>query len=330
MSVSIVDARGPQLPEALAPSARMLARAVIDAAADSLTGIVLYGSQLNRAEPNEHSAWDLVFIVERYGPFHRALVDAGLQSRPVPLLNIMGHVLPPSATSVEAGEGSAIGKCLIVSRKHFRRALQPRSPDHFLKGRMVQRVALIWARDDRTAGAIEGWLRTARRDVLSWVGPWLDEPFDERTLPVRMLEVSYGGELRPENESRAREIHDAQAEWLDAAYSEVLEEAVADGELLRTDDGRYRFARPPGALARLGCRGYFFRSKVRATMRWFKYMATFDGWLPYLVRKVERRTGEKVELTDLEKRLPLIFLWPRVFRFFLDPARRAPSDPPRS
>jgi hypothetical protein len=326
VSVSIVDARGPRLPDGLAPGARALASAVIDAAADSLTGIVLYGSQLNRAEPNEHSAWDLVLVVERYGPFHRALVDAGLQSRPVPLLNVMGHVLPPSVTALEATAEGAIGKCLIVSRAHFRRALAPRSPDHFLKGRMVQRVALIWARDDRTAGAIEGWLRIARRDVLSWAGPWLEEPFDERTLPVRMLEVSYGGELRPENESRAREIHDAQADWLAEAYAEVLEEAVLDGDLLRTDDGRYRFARPPGARQRLACRWYFLRSKARATLRWFKYIATFDGWLPYLVRKVERRTGETIELTRLEERLPLIFLWPRVFRFFLDPARRSRSD----
>ena len=42
-------------------------------------------------------------------------------------------------------------------------------------------------------------------------------------------------------------------------------------------------------------------------------MLTFENWLPYLLRKVERRTGMRVELTPLETRLPLIFLWPRLF-----------------
>ena len=50
------------------------------------------------------------------------------------------------------------------------------------------------------------------------------------------------------------------------------------------------------------------------TARWLKHVLTFENWLPYVVRKVERRTGMRVELTALERRLPLIFLWPRLFR----------------
>lgn len=326
MTVSVADARGPHLPRALAPDARALAETVVQAAGDHLTGIVIYGSQLLRAEPNRHSAWDMVFVVDEYGPFHEALVDAGLHRGPAWLLDIMARLLPPWATMVEAPVSEAIGKCMVVSRGHFERAVRPHSPDHFLKGRMVQRVALVWAKDAETAGAIEGWLRIARRDVLRWAGPWLDEPFDAVSVSRRMLEVSYGGELRPENTSRALEIHDAQSEWLERAYAEVLEEAASEGQLLTGADGGYRFARPPGRLARLRIRLYFMRSKVRATLRWFKYVVTFDGWLPYLVRKVERRTGEQVELTPREQRYPLIFLWPRVFRFFLDPARRTPSN----
>lgn len=339
MSVSIADARGPRLPAGLAPDARALAETIVDAAGEHLTGILIYGSQLLRAEPNRHSAWDMVFVVDRYGPFHRALVDAGLHRGPAWVLDVMARLMPPWATMLQARDteasasraarsassgSGAIGKCMVVSRRHFRRALLPRSPDHFLKGRMVQRVALVWAKDAASAGAIEGWLRTARKDVLAWAGPWLDEPFDAVSLSRRMLEVSYGGELRPENTSRAGEIHEVQADWLERAYSEVLEEAVSEGTLIREDGGEgYRFARPPGRLARLRTRLYFMKSKARATLRWFKYVVTFDGWLPYLVRKVERRTGEKVELTPRERRWPLVFLWPRVFRFFLDPARRS-------
>ena len=77
---------------------------------------------------------------------------------------------------------------------------------------------------------------------------------------------------------------------------------------------RYRFRESPGFGERLYWRWHFLRSKLRSTARWFKHIMTFDNWLPYITRKVERRTGQQVELTRLERRWPLIFLWPRVVR----------------
>jgi hypothetical protein len=76
------------------------------------------------------------------------------------------------------------------------------------------------------------------------------------------------------------------------------------------------------------------RSKFRATLRWFKYMLTFDDWLDYIARKVERRSGVRIELTKSERRLPIIFLWPKAFRVIRamrdnEPVREpaaAPSD----
>jgi hypothetical protein len=42
-------------------------------------------------------------------------------------------------------------------------------------------------------------------------------------------------------------------------------------------------------------------------------MITFDGWLDYIQRKIERRGGMEVEIEERERRWPLIFLWPKVF-----------------
>ena len=75
-------------------------------------------------------------------------------------------------------------------------------------------------------------------------------------------------------------------------------------------------------MRRLAVSWYFLRSKVRVTARWFKHMATFENWLPYVVRKVERRSGRKVELTTLERRLPLLFLWPRAVWVLLSRPKR--------
>ncbi|MDT8368082.1 MAG: hypothetical protein RQ745_02665 [Longimicrobiales bacterium] len=322
MTPSITESPGPGLPTELPPPARDLAETVIAATGEELSAILLYGSQLLRAEPDLHSAWDLVLVVERYQPFHRALVASGLHRGPAWLLDLMGQILPPSVTALQAANSEAIGKCVIVSRGHFERGLLPGAPDHFLKGRLIQKVALVWARDATTTTAIERWIRVARRDVLSWIASDIVEPFDASAAALRILEVSYAGELRPEDSGRVREVHAAQEAWLEEAFAEVLREAAAEGELVVDRSGGYRFAHPPGVGQRLRRRLYFVRSKARATLRWLKYVLTFDGWLTYLVRKVERRTGEAVELTPLEARYPLIFLWPRAIRFLLDPARR--------
>ena len=54
---------------------------------------------------------------------------------------------------------------------------------------------------------------------------------------------------------------------------------------------------------------------VRATARWAKYMVTFDDWLEYILRKARRHSGQDIVLTPRERRLPLVFLWPRVIRY---------------
>jgi hypothetical protein len=50
-------------------------------------------------------------------------------------------------------------------------------------------------------------------------------------------------------------------------------------------------------------------------------MVTFEGWLDYILRKAARHTGEEIVLTPRERRLPLLFLWPRLFRYLREKDR---------
>ena len=54
---------------------------------------------------------------------------------------------------------------------------------------------------------------------------------------------------------------------------------------------------------------------MRATVRWAKYVVTFDDWLEFILRKARRHTGQDIVLTAARAALPLVFLWPRVFRY---------------
>jgi hypothetical protein len=93
--------------------------------------------------------------------------------------------------------------------------------------------------------------------------------------------------------------------------------------VLARDGDDYVLLRRAGPLERFRWSLYFRQSAVRATLRWGKYVALYEGWLEYLIQKVARRSGVVIELTARERRWPLIFLWPKAIRFLRDrPQRR--------
>lgn len=295
--------------------AREFCRSLVEAAHPHVAAVILYGSQLHRASPSEHSAWDLVVVVRDYDGFHRAMHAVGHQQRAPWKMNLLSPVLPPYVTAfAPPGVDGTLAKCVVVSRSHLKRALAPSAADHFLKGRLVQHVETIWTDSPEEAEEMADLLATARRDVLRWAGPFLDETFTAETLTRDMLVVSFAGELRPESRDRVGEVWESQADWLRRTYGELLQRAAVAGTLEETESGRFRFTTPPGRIRRLRVRMYFFWSKVRGTLRWGKHIVTFNDWLTYIQRKTERRTGLEIELTSAERRWPLIFLWPRVIR----------------
>jgi hypothetical protein len=313
-------------------AARILAAELAGAAGGTVEAILLYGSHLLGARPDPHSALDFVVVVTEYRPFYEALHQAHEMRRPVWLLTALARVLPPNVIAFTPGEGErGIAKCLVVSRQHLLEALGPNPKDHFLLGRLVQRIALIWSPDGRPVPWLDEALDGARAHVLEWIEPYLREPFDAEGVGRRLLEVCYRGELRPEARDRSATIFESQRDHFRQILSPVLEREAVEGRLVAGSEG-YRFARLPARTRRRAWDRHFRRSKVRATTRWLKHVVTFDNWLPYVHRKAERRLGTTIEITPLERRWPFPFLWPRAVRVLLSrPEREAPSnDPPAS
>jgi hypothetical protein len=127
--------------------------------------------------------------------------------------------------------------------------------------------------------------------------------------------VSYAGEIRPEPEGRADALWRAQEDYLRPVYTVLLEALKERGDLREVAPGVFALARAATGGERLRGRLYFQQSLVRATARWAKYVVTFEDWLEFLLRKARRHSGQQIELTDRERRLPLIFLWPRVIGY---------------
>ena len=68
----------------------------------------------------------------------------------------------------------------------------------------------------------------------------------------------------------------------------------------------------PRKLASMRLRWKLMRSfsRVLGLQRLLKTAFTFGDWVPYVLWKLERHTGRKIELTERQREHPLIFAWP--------------------
>lgn len=314
--------RARAFPRAPHGDVQALARTVVEGGGESVLGVVFFGSRKTRASPDPWSGYDLFVLTREYRAFYRSLKAAGALRRSRSVVAALNAILPPNQISVRgAGESRALAKCAVISLTTLRRETSQRRRDHFCAGRLFQPTEVLYARDTATAEGILDALVNAHAMTLSWVRPWLPPTFDVQTYCRTLLRVSLGREIRPEPEGRSEALWLAQKDYLEAVYGIFLRGQATAGELRIAEDGLYSLARPVSASERRRLDAYFRRSKVRATERWLKYMVTFEDWLEYIVHKAERHSGEEIVLTSRERRLPIVFLWPRVIRYLRDNRR---------
>lgn len=314
MSAAAIQGRNP--PGAPPPELEEATRDLVQAAGGEIAGVVFFGSRRTQAaRADAHSAYDFFVIVRGYRAAYRALAAAGKIGRPPALLAFLNTILPPNQVSLRLGAPALHAKCSFLSLSTFLRETSSQRRDHFCIGRLFQPCEVLYAVDAPTRRLILDALVNAVEETYRWVRPDLPERFDAATYGRRLLEVSLGKEIRPEPAGRAESLWNAQRDEQEPVLATLLAGLHDRGELREVAPGTYALARPVSFGERLRGQAYFSRSLARATLRWSKHVATFEGWLDYIVRKARRHTGEDIVLSDRERRYPLLFLWPRLFRY---------------
>jgi len=313
-------AAGLDLP--VVPEARTLAAACAEVFGPGTAALIHYGSRAQGSGAEPDSAWDFVVVVDEPAAAYRALSRAGASTFSPTLARLLHSILPPTVVAARppALPGRPLAKCVVLTRRELLRGCSSQAPDHFLLGRMFQDVRLVWSRDAEATVTVQRAVASARMHTLDWVRPFLPGSFTATEFLRTALRISYAGEVRPETAGRVDTLVAAQSSTLLPILGDMLDHRVANG-LMARDGDVYRDLDPPKPAERARWQRYFFRSKVRITMRWPKHVLLYDGWLDYVVRKVERRSGVRMTLTPLERRWPLVFLWPRALRYFLTKPR---------
>jgi len=264
-----------------------------------VAAIIFYGSCLFQGTRTPSSFPDFYLLTDDLLRYHRSLPQAALNL-----------VLPPNVYYARFAGGLRCKVC-VMSTHQFEEQTSSRASDLHHLGRFSKRLALVHARD---AAAEEQVARGALRSILTLIPhalALLPEEFSAEELILTQLGLSYRGEQRVAEPDKVQRLFEAARDHYLALYPLALELYAAwHGVPRRIAPGRYHQPAPdPAERARTA--SFLRLSRVRGVMRWPKYILTVEDWVDYILGKLERHQGIHLELSERERRYPLIFGWRR-------------------
>jgi len=289
----------------VAPELEVLCQAVQARFGDALEALLFYGSCLRTGDPGEG-------VVDLY-----AIVDDYARAYPGRLLRLANAWLPPNVffLSAHTADGRVLqAKCAVLSLDDLERGTA-RWFQSYLWGRFAQPSRLLHCRD----ALVEERIRTAlARAVLTLLGqalPCQSGDFDSATLWRRALALSYGCELRPESSDRpARLVEHDRDHYRRLTRTAVP--ALTGLEPIPDTPDRYR-QRLSSAACRRSRRRWRLRrlqGRLLNLARLIKASFTFEQGADYLAWKLQRHLGQRIEISPRQRRHPLIFGWPLLWR----------------
>ena len=274
---------------------------------DSVAAVFFYGSCLRRGYVDE-GVLDFYAVVDSYGAAYRSR-----------LLAASNAVLPPNVYYVEMPfEGRALRmKYNIISQADFSHACRPESLHAIIWARFCQPAAFVYLRDEATRETLAGDAAEAALTLVSRMVALHPQVTTAEELWQAAFATTYATELRPETSDTIRTVFDADPD----RYCRVTELAVdalgRRGLVQGRAEGHRVQVRMNDATRRAIVTSWNRKLPVAKglyVLRLIKSAATFGDWLPYALWKLTRHTGVTVELTERQRRYPLIFGWPVIFR----------------
>ena len=208
----------------------------------------------------------------------------------------LGAMLPPNVYCL--AEGGLRAKVSLLRTRQLLNAVTVDVHPYFW-ARFAQPCRVLYCRDAQVRAYLEYIAGTSARRLLAAMGSpdTLTEPVAYWTA---LLERTYAAELRSERATKYREIYDANAAYYAALF-------------------QCRSAEPHGT------RIWWFRQatgKLLSAARLLKSALTFEDPVGYMLWKVERHSGVRLSATERQRRYPLLFAWPLIWRLYRQGAFR--------
>lgn len=272
---------------------------------DGVRGILMYGSCLRSGDPADGLV-DLYVVVDDYRVYRRR--GRALANR----------LLCPNVFYLETETAAGRVRCKygVVATRDLERATSSAFESYFW-GRLAQPVAILYARGPEDRRFLETALERAADTFMARVLPVLPARGRLEDLWTKGLAISYATELRAEGTARSRELVRADRDFFVAVTRDWARRHPASLRLeQRQGEWFYETSLSP-ARRRRGRIAWGLRrpwGKLLSLARLTKGLYTFDGGLDYIAWKLERHSGQRIEIPDKVRRRPLLHIWGLAWR----------------
>jgi len=263
-------------------------------------GVLFYGSCLLTQTQTASSFPDFYVLVRDLHRFHTSRWHA-----------LMNHMLPPNVYLFPTVPDHAQPRCkyCVISIDQFRRETSSAAHDIHHLGRFSKRVALVYHRDEGVVDAVVQGMLQAMLTLVPHTLSRLPRRFTLDQFVLQQLGLSYAGEQRVHEPTKLQALMQGALPYYRRIHTDVLAlHGLRFHAPLRQDGGYVQGA--IRASHRHRTERFLRRSRRRSMLRWPKYILTVDDWVDYLLDKLQRHHGVKLELTSRQRRHPLLLGWP--------------------
>ena len=270
---------------------------------NSVLAILYYGSCLRSGRADEGIA-DFYVLVDSYR-------QAGMK----PIIAILNRLLPPNVYYLETSfQGKTLrAKYAVIRIDQFKKGVTGGWFLPYLWGRFAQPSGMLWTKDEATYNNIMSWLIQSLSYFIEQGTALMADTFTSKQLWETSLRNSYQTELRAERNERIAGLFDFWPDYY-VAQTQLILTTKGYATTIDTEIGEELLYRSLLDIKqqRQGRRRWWLRKivgKLTALLKLVKSLLTFNGAMDYAAWKIERHSGQKVELPNYARRWPLIGGW---------------------
>ncbi|MCA9452748.1 MAG: hypothetical protein KC584_08995 [Nitrospira sp.] len=264
----------------------------------AVQGILLYGSCL-RAGTDQDGLVDCYVIVDEYASVY-----------PSAWLALLNRWLPPNVFYGEVNLEERIirMKYAVLSIEDFERSVTPKWFHSYFWGRFAQPTAVMACPSQAMNQRIISGLGRAVLTFLGNVVPQMPQQFSAKDAWSIGLALSYGAELRAESKGRITTLWDSNHAYYEQVAHVTFSAHFPKIKVIQRNDitmYEIEFSMVGYTKNRLAWTVRKVQGKILSILRLMKAAFTFQGGADYLIWKIERHSGVKIELTPAQRRHPI-------------------------
>lgn len=299
------ETRATFVSDSVQPAVTALSDRLRDRYGAAVDAVLYYGSCQRGGDPF-NGLVDLYLIVDGYLSAHNRLLPS-----------VFNWLLPPNVyyLETEVGGRRVRAKYAIVSRTDFQRGTSRRWFHSYLWARFAQPVGIVYLRDQEISKFVYQALSRSVLTFINRVLPLIPAEFDAAMLWREGVLRTYRAELRVEKKHRTEQMIATDLAYYEAVTGAALTHlsflvtAKETNYVCRIGGARREWARFLWLLRTV-------QGKLLSVLRLMKAVFTFTGGVDYIIWKLERHSGESIEIPPRVRRAPLIFVWGMFWRLY--------------